>query len=143
MEISETEGNQDETEKNGEGTSGGNEKKEVKIQENVGIGEIDRSDEEEEEGGGLSRAMRAATMVQKHKKMKDPTRWDVLWMQFWYFCDDTSLHGWNYVARFPGAGAKGWVHRALWILVKICSYLFVIPSTPNINIKSLSLCLLA
>ena len=95
---------------NGEGASEDNEKKEVKIQENVDIGEIEQDNDKDEDGGGLSRAMRAATMVQKNQKVKNPTRWDVFWMQFWYFCDDPSLHGWNYVARFPGAGAKGWVH---------------------------------
>ena len=36
-----------------------------------------------------------------------------------YFCNDTSLHGWSYIPRFSGAGRVGWLHRILWILVRI------------------------
>merc|ERR1719458_1571161 len=44
--------------------------------------------------------------------------------QFWYFCDDTSLHGWSYIPRFSLAGSLGWLHRILWFLLVLSSVCF-------------------
>merc|ERR1719220_66341 len=44
--------------------------------------------------------------------------------QFWYFCNDTSLHGWSYIPRFSLAGSLGWLHRILWFLLVLSSVCF-------------------
>jgi hypothetical protein len=41
----------------------------------------------------------------------------VFWRQLWFFCSDTSLHGWQYIPRFPGRANYGWTHRIIWALV--------------------------
>ena len=140
MKNKETEGNQDKTEENGDRISRSYDKKKIKVQENGEIGNMEQNVDEEDEGGGLSRAVGAATMVHKNEKAKDFTRWGVLGRQFWYFCDNTSLHGWSYVARFPGVQTKGYVHRAVWLLVRLLNLFLLIHFS---YLKSLSLCLLA
>jgi len=47
-----------------------------------------------------------------------------LYRQLWYFCGDTSLHGWQYIPRFPGAGFLGWLHRAAWFILVFSSICF-------------------
>ena len=34
-----------------------------------------------------------------------------------YFCEDTSLHGCQYIPRFAEGGKLGWLHRLLWTIV--------------------------
>merc|ERR1719278_806272 len=53
----------------------------------------------------------------------DETKGYVL-RQFWYFCNDTSLHGWSYIPRFSLAGSLGWLHRILWFLLVLSSVCF-------------------
>jgi len=64
------------------------------------------------------------TMRQVHGQGSiDATRGYLL-RQFWYFCEDTSLHGWTYIPRFPLAGSLGWLHRVLWFLLVLTSVCF-------------------
>merc|ERR1719220_1718260 len=53
----------------------------------------------------------------------DETKGSML-RQFWYFCNDTSLHGWSYIPRFSLAGSLGWLHRILWFLLVLSSVCF-------------------
>merc|ERR1719278_1527181 len=53
----------------------------------------------------------------------DETKGYVL-RQFWYFCNDTSLHGWSYIPRFSLAGSLGWLHRILRFLLVLSSVCF-------------------
>jgi len=80
------------------------------------------SDDHTEVFGLRSRAEKTMKQVQAHESF-DETKGYLL-RQFWYFCGDTSLHGWTYIPRFAGAGSLGWLHRISWFILVFSSVCF-------------------
>jgi len=70
-----------------------------------------------------TRAERTIRQVQGQEDIEEPGDGYVL-RQFWYFCEDTSLHGWRYITRFPVSGCIGWLHRICWFLLVVVSVFF-------------------
>jgi len=82
--------------------------------------------DDETEGSGLRSISKMAekTMRQVERMESFDKTKGYLLRQFWYFCDDTSLHGWSYIPRFSLAGSLGWLHRILWFLLVLSSVCF-------------------
>jgi len=76
-----------------------------------------------EESSFFQRAEKTMLQATKKSGSFDASKGYLL-RQFWYFCGDTSLHGWKYIPQFAGSGGLGWTHRIIWFLLVLCGMTF-------------------